>query len=41
MVEELTNLIISRNIKVKDVIYLVETDAFSNVSTLFSTKILA
>ena len=41
MVGEPTNLIIFWNIKVKTVIYLVETDAFSNVSTIFSKKTLA
>ena len=40
MVEEPMNLIISKNIMVKIVIYRMETDAFSNVSTIFSTKIL-
>ena len=31
MVEEPTNLVISKNMKVEDVIYRGETDAFSNV----------
>ena len=40
MVEEPTNLIKSKNMKVKIVIYRVETDAFSNVLTIISTKTL-
>ena len=40
MVEEPTNLIILKNMKVKIVIYGVETDAFSNVLTILSIKTL-
>ena len=39
--EELMNFIIFQNMKVKTVISLVETDAFSNVLTISSTKNLA